>query len=353
MREAGATIHYETTARAAMGVSALGRVREMMGLVRRTREMFEKNKPDLQICVDSPALNFHFAKVAHAVGTPVLYYVAPQLWAWREGRMKKVRRWVDRVACILPFEEGYFRSHGVDATFVGHPLLDEIIKDLRLAAASAPRAFADGPVVGLLAGSRASEARKNFPRMLEVAGRVRAAFPGVRFLLPTTPATHGVVVAALDGRADREAYEVREGAFDEMVPRCDLVVTVSGTATLHVALHGTPMVVVYYGSPVVWNGLGRWLIRTRTYTLVNLLSADGALAASGRVTPAMHVVPEFIPWYGSTEPAAACVVDLLAHPEKLAEQRMRLAELRARLGGGGASERVARMAVEMLRGASP
>jgi lipid-A-disaccharide synthase len=349
MREAGATIHHETTARAAMGVSALGRVREMLGLLRKTREMFKKMQPDLQICVDSPALNFHFAKAAHAVGTPVLYYVAPQLWAWREGRMKKVRRWVDRVACILPFEEEYFRSHGVDATFVGHPLLDEIIEDGQGERWAEPiLREADAPVVGLLAGSRASEARKNFPRMLEVAARVRERFAGARFLLPTTPATHGIVVGMLEGRADRDAYEVREGAFDEMVPRCDLVVTVSGTATLHVALHGTPMVVVYYGSPVTWNAVGRWLIRTRTYTLVNLLSADGALAASGRVTPAMHVVPEFIPWYGSTGPAAACVVGLLERPERLAEQRRRLGELREKLGGGGASERVARMAVGML-----
>jgi lipid-A-disaccharide synthase len=352
MREAGATIHYETTARAAMGVSALGRVREMLGLVRETREMFKKSRPDLQICVDSPALNFHFAKAAHGVGTPVLYYVAPQLWAWREGRMKKVRRWVDRVACILPFEEAYFRSHGVEATFVGHPLMDEIIEDASGTEVPEPRVFGDAPVVGLLAGSRASEARKNFPRMLEVAARVRERFAGARFLLPTTPATHRIVVGMLEGREDRAAYEVREGAFDEMVPRCDLVVTVSGTATLHVALHGTPMVVVYYGSPVTWNAVGRWLIRTRTYTLVNLLSADGALAASGRVTPAMHVVPEFIPWYGSTGPAAARVVGLLERPERLAEQRRRLGELREKLGGAGASERVARMAVEMLGVAS-
>src|SRR3954447_14518633 len=171
MRQAGATIHTETTANAAMGFSALGRVREMFALLKWTRGYFKQAPPDLQLCVDSPALNFHFAKAALAVGTPVLYYVAPQLWAWREGRMKKVRRWVDRVACILPFEEAYFRSHGVDATFVGHPLLDEIIEDPAVAKTGTPRAFADAPVVGLLAGSRASEARRNFPRMLEVAAR--------------------------------------------------------------------------------------------------------------------------------------------------------------------------------------
>src|SRR5258706_9931353 len=105
MREAGAAIHHETTANAAMGFSALGRVKEMFALLKWTRRYFKEAPPDLQICVDSPALNFHFAKAAHAVGPPVLYYVARRLWAWREGRMKKGRKWGDRVACILPFAE--------------------------------------------------------------------------------------------------------------------------------------------------------------------------------------------------------------------------------------------------------
>jgi len=350
MREAGVQIHHETTAKAAMGLSAIGRVKEMFALLKWTREYYRRVPPDLQICVDSPAINFHFAKAAHAAGSPVLYYVAPQLWAWREGRMKKLRRWVDRVACILPFEEAYFRSHNVRATFVGHPLFDEV-KD---AGAAAPAArpvggFGDAPVVGLLAGSRRSEAVKNFPRMIEIALKIRERFPGARFLLPTTSATHPVVEAhAADLPAG--SFDIREGAFDEMVPRCDLVITVSGTATLHVALHHTPMVVVYHGSPVTWNAVGRWLIKTRTYSLVNLLAADARLASSGRVTPAMHIVPEFIPWYGPVGPASECALDLLAHPAKLAGQRARLAKMVAKLDRPGASMAVARMAVEMLEG---
>jgi lipid-A-disaccharide synthase len=344
MREAGAVIHHETTAKAAMGVSALGRVREMLALLKWTRRHFAQVRPDLQICVDSPALNFHFAKIAHAAGVPVLYYVAPQLWAWREGRMKKVRKWVDRVACILPFEEAYFRAHGINTTFVGHPLFD----DLHRAQAVQPRPYGDAPTVGLLAGSRKSEAVKNFPRMLAVADAIVRTFPDVRFLLPTTAATHPIVTSLLRPRTDPHRFEVRQDAFDDMVPRCDLVITVSGTATLHVALHNTPMIVVYHGSPLTWNLLGRWLIKTRTYSLVNLLAADPQLAASGRVTSDMHVVPEFIPWYGPTAPVAEYAIDLLKHPEKLTAQRERLAALVARLDSPGASERVAAMALEML-----
>ncbi len=350
MREAGAILYREVTNAAAMGFSALRRVREMLKLLRWARTHFAKTPPDLDICVDSPALNFHFAKAAHERGIPVLYYVAPQLWAWREGRMKKLRRWVDRVACILPFEEEYFRSHGVNAKFVGHPLLDELSPSERPKAA-AVRNFGDAPVVGLLAGSRRSEATKNFPRMLQIAMQIRKRFPKVKFLLPTTAATNPILQQHL-AAIPSSCFEAKQDAFDEMVPRCDLAIIVSGTATLHVAVHNTPMIVVYHGSPLLWNALGRWIIRTRTYSLVNLLAADPQLAAAGRVAPDMHIVPEFIPWYGPTQPAAARALDLLEHPAKLAKQREDLAKVVARLGGPGASMKAAQMAMEMIERAT-
>ena len=163
----------------------------MWRLLRWTRGYFKSFKPDLQICVDSFAMNIHFAKTAHAMGVPVLMYVAPQLWAWRESRMKKLRRNVDRVACLLPFEEAYFRGHGVNATFVGHPLFDELPADR--GNATKGNASDNGPVIGLLPGSRKSEAASNFPSMLDVAERIRVAIPRARFLVPTTAATHPVV----------------------------------------------------------------------------------------------------------------------------------------------------------------
>lgn len=354
MRDAGAKIHTQTTANAAMGFSAVRRVKEMFALLRWTRNYYKSAPPALQICVDSPALNFHFAKIAHAAGVPVLYYVAPQLWAWREGRMKKVRKWVDRLACVLPFEEKYFRGHDVKATFVGHPLFDQLAMPLSPGEGGARgsggkvRVFGDAPIIGLLAGSRRSEALKNFPRMLEVAEAIQARFPKVRFLLPTTEATHPIVSAYVATSAIRSQFEVRQDAFDEMVPKCDLVVTVSGTATLHVALHNVPMIVVYHGSRITWNAIGRWLVKTRTYSLVNLLAADPALAASGRVTPDMHIVPEFIPWYGSTRAVSDYALELLAHPQGLHAQRASLSKLIARLNQSGASKRVAKMAIEMI-----
>ena len=346
MRSAGATLHHETTAKAAMGFSAVRRVKEMFALLRWTRKYYKSTPPDLQICVDSPALNFHFAKIAHNAHVPVLYYVAPQLWAWREGRMKKVCKWVDRLACVLPFEEKYFRSHNVNTSFVGHPIFDERAPSTL---DGKVRVFGDSPLIGLLAGSRRSEALKNFPRMLQVAEEIRQQFPKVKFLLPTTEATQPIVSSYVATVGSQSQFEIRQDAFDEMVPKCDLVITVSGTATLHVALHNVPMIVVYYGSPVTWHSIGKWLVKTRTYSLVNLLAADPALAASGKVTPDLHIVPEFIPWYGKTKPVADYAIELLAHPQGLHAQRANLTKLTKRLNHPGASKKVAQMALEMLK----
>lgn len=331
MEAAGAIIHHETTHRAAMSFAALKRVGEIWGLLRWTRRYFDRSRPDLQICIDSPDSNFPFAKVAHERGVPVLYYIAPQLWAWREGRMRKLRNWVNHVACILPFEEAYFRQHGVNATFVGHPLFDRL--PAARGPAPGPRFPHRSPVVGLLPGSRRSEALHNYHNLLEVAERIRKHFPDVRYLVPTTPSTHPIVERLSKGRS---GIEYGLDRFDEMVPQCDLCLTVSGTATLHVAAYGIPMIVVYRGNAIAWHMLGRWLIKTRTYTLVNLLNGRN------------HIIPEFIPWYGSNEPVAEMAIDYLKNPEKLADQADKLAELVRSLDHPGASMNVARLAMGMM-----
>ncbi len=337
MRQAGAIIHHETVGRAAMGLAGIARVREMLRILKWTKNHQREHRPDLQICIDSPAMNFHFAKAAHGLGIPVMYYIAPQLWAWREGRMRKLRKWVDHVACILPFEEEYFRQHGVKATFVGHPLFDE----LPPAAPRDPAARFPNrpPVIGLLPGSRGGEAESNFSHLLEVSRRIRQVFPQARFLVPTTGATTPVVNRLV---GQQEGVTVAEGKFDQMVPECDLCITVSGTATLHVAGHGVPMIVVYRGSPILWHLLGRWLVRTRTYSLVNLL-ADAH----------HHIVPEFVPWYGSNEPVAQAAIDFLQHPEKMEAQTRQLKELIRSLDKPGASMNTARLALDVLERRDP
>jgi lipid-A-disaccharide synthase len=332
MQAAGAIVHHETTRRAAMLHQGIARAAEVWRLLRWTRRHFDQNRPDLLVCVDSPAMNFHFARLAHERGIPVLYYIAPQLWAWREGRIRQLRRFVDHVACILPFEEEYFRRHGVKATFVGHPLFDAL--GAGRGPAPGPRFPDRPPVLGLLPGSRRGVVSANFPRMLKVAAQVRQAFAGARFLVPTTPATDRIVRQLAAGQAD---IECAQDAFDQLVPRCDLCITVSGTSTLHVAGHGIPMIVVYRTHPIAWHLVGRWLVKTRTFALVNLLNGQGR-----------HIVPEFVPWYGSPRAVGRLAVDMLREPSRLREQAQELSRLVQTLDRPGASMNVARLALELM-----
>jgi lipid-A-disaccharide synthase len=345
MAAAGATIHRNTVTKATMGWRGIFRASEVIDALKWTRNYFNTYQPHLQIGVDSPSMNFHFAKAAHGMNIPVLQYVAPQLWAWATWRMKKLRKWVDQVACILPFEEAYFRSHGVKATFVGHPLFDELPPNRSMRnEATFP---AKPPVIGLLAGSRRSEAEANFSGLLDAGEQIRREFPETVLLVPTTPATHPIVEREIVRRGTTH-ITAEIDKFDQMVPRCDLCLTVSGTATLHVAALGAPMLVVYRVSRLAWNLAGRWLVPTRTFALVNLLAATNPTDQT-KASRADHLVPEFVPWHGSGEPLAQTALELLRHPQRLAEQRQELRRLIERLDHPGASDNTARVALEMIR----
>lgn len=337
MAAAGANVLEETVGRAAMGWRGALRVFEASGWMKRTADRYRDTslRPDLHICVDSSAINLPFAKMAKTkFGNKVLTYVAPQLWASREGRIKKLRRYVDHLACIFPFEQEYFLSRGVKATFVGHPLFDQLPADR-----SRPPGlhFPDvPPVIGIIPGSRRSEVKSNLPHLIEVMDRIAAAYPKTTFLIPTTAAAHAMVTEKLSGRRD---VAVERDAFDQFVPRCDLVITKSGTSTVHVAAWNVPMIVVYRVNPLLWHLAGRWLIKTRKIAMVNILAGQTDL------------VPEFIPWYGSNAPVAECAIDLLKHPEKLSEQRQKLTKLIRTIERPGASMNVAKLAMELMNDA--
>jgi lipid-A-disaccharide synthase len=351
MARAGALVHYDTVQRAAMGWRALLRYFEISRILRWTRDYFRGHRPDLLICIDSWAMNWHFAKHAHDMGIPVMYYIAPQAWASRAGRVKRLRRYVDRVACILPFEEKFFHDHGVEATFVGHPLFDEL----------PPRPPDDPmahfphrpPVIGVIPGSRVGVARENLRHLLEVCRQILQAFPDARFLVPTMPATDALVRRCLEAKFPPSgAAPEKDGApetfgpfslglnrFNELVPQCDLCLTVSGTATLHAAGYGAPQIVVYRLNPLIWHLFARWVIKTRTYSLVNLLNDTR-----------QEIVPEFVPWYGSIQPVASKALEYLQNPQLLAEQRDRMKNLIRGLNRPGASRNVAKLALDLMMG---
>ena len=373
MSAAGVVIHHETVNRATMFIRAALRAVEIWKLLRWTKHYYRQSKPDLHICIDSSGMNLHFAKMARSCGVPVLYYISPQLWASRAGRITQVRQFVNRVACILPFEEPYYRQRGVAATFVGHPLFDQLLPDRQLSpepvTAFIPvgSALADGiasqtnaqqpekipsakadptgsssPVIGLMPGSRRAEIRGNWPHMLEVADRIRAAFPQARFEVSTTPPTHALVCEMAAGRND---MRIEQGAIDAMAPGWDFCIAKSGTTTLHVAAYAVPMIVVFRASKWVWHLAARWLIKTPSIALVNIL-AERSAPESG--IPKHRIVPEIIPWNGPNAPVAELAIDFLRHPEKRKAQRNDLLKLVATLDRQGASQRVAEIAMEMM-----
>ncbi|MGH7175785.1 MAG: lipid-A-disaccharide synthase [Tepidisphaeraceae bacterium] len=336
MLEAGADIIHETVGAAAMGWRGALRAIEVFKLLKRVRKLYLENPPHLHICIDSSAMNIPFAKLAHSFGIPVLYYIAPQLWASREGRIAKLRRYVDRVACILPFEEEYFRRHGVNATFVGHPLFDEIPHRRNGSPPGTPGGLP--PVVGIIPGSRRGEVLANLPHLMDVAERITRSLPGTRFLMPTTSETHAVVTS-LGGRSPN--CEIRLDGFDDLIPQCQLCLCKSGTSTLHVAVYGVPMIVVYRVNPLIWHLAARWMVKTRKIALVNILAGN------------VDLVPEFVPWYGSNEPVARCAVEMLRHPRVLQDQRHKLLHLVRSLDHAGASANTAKLALAMMQSEAP
>jgi lipid-A-disaccharide synthase len=346
MAAAGAIIHHDTVTKAAMTWKAVFRYVELGRKLFWTKEYFKTYQPDLQICIDSWTMNWHWAKMAKAMGIPVLYYITPQVWASRRGRIKNLARFVDRVACILPFEERLFQEAGMQATFVGHPLFDAIAAqryrdpDHRFPASP--------PVIGLVPGSRSSVARDNFPHLLDVSRRISEEFPSARFVIPTMPATHqsvrqileaaeGPTKAAEGDQLVAGKYTVGMNQFDELVAQSDLCIAVSGTATLHAAGLGVPLIVVYRLNPVHWHLVGRWVVKTRTYSLVNLLNRGGK-----------QIVPEYVPWYGSNAPVAEKALECLRDPKLLAQQHEQLLNLMRTLNRPGASRNAAKIAIEMM-----
>jgi lipid-A-disaccharide synthase len=349
MAAAGAMVHYDTVQGAAMGWRGALRYFELHRILKWGKHHFRQTMPNLLIVVDSWSMNWHWARMAHGMGIPVMYYVAPQMWASRPWRTKKLRRWVDRVACILPFEEKFFRDHGVETTFVGHPLFDEMTPH---PPTPAEERFPNRPpIIGVIPGSRSGVVKENFPNLLEVTDRILESFPKATFLVPTMPATHEVVrrilrerfasaVAAEENAQGLEtigAFTFGLHKFNDLVPRCDLCLTVSGTATLHTAVHEVPQVVVYRINPLVWHLFARWVINARVFSLVNLLN-DGH----------QMLVPEFVPWYGSNTPVAEKALEFLQHPETLATHREQLRKIISTLNRPGASRNAARVAMDLM-----
>jgi lipid-A-disaccharide synthase len=328
MADAGVEIVERTDRLAVMGfVEVLRHVPRHWALLRRLRERLRGGRVAALVVIDYPGFNMRLAAAARDAGVPVLYYVTPQVWAWHASRLGKLARIVTRAAVILPFEEPLLRRHGIDATFVGHPLLDRAL-DLpdRAAARAALGIEGDGPVLALFPGSREQEIVRHLDDFVATARAVERRVPGLRTVVSVAPTVE------LDPA--RCPYPMVRSASFTVLRAADAAFCKSGTTTLEAAVAGCPLAVAYRTNALTY-AIARRLVTIPHIALVNVVAER-------------EVAREFVQEAFVPEAVADALVPLLdatsAERQRMGEG---LAEVRARLGGAGAARRVARMASEL------
>jgi len=338
MAAAGVEILQDIANLAVMGlVEVLGRLRDIRQAMRTLTEQFVNRPPDLLILIDYPGFNLILAKKAKQLNIPVLYYISPKVWAWREGRVKQIKQYVDRMAVILPFEKEYFRRHGIPVDYVSNPLLDSVrIKYSRKEFCEQHNIDPGSTLVGLMPGSRKTEISRLLPLFLQVAGKLSSAIKNTVFLLPLAST---LTVRDLENSGLHESNVdlrlISENHYD-MMAACDAAMAASGTLTLELAILNIPMAVSYKVAPLSYF-LGRRFIKVRFVSLVNLIA--------GR-----EVVREFLQNEAIPENIFQEMLRLLKNSEAKRIMQQQLADVTSQLGRPGASKRTARLALEMIDG---
>jgi lipid-A-disaccharide synthase len=299
------------------------------------REMIARartDRPDVFVAIDFPDFNFRLARALSRLGIPVVYYISPQLWAWRPGRMKTMRQIATRVLVIFPFEEPIYRQAGVPVEWVGHPLLDVMPPPRPKAELRAELALRhDAPIVALLPGSRRNEVHAILPGLAAAARLIRQRVPETQFVLARAPHITDALLTPLDAIAPRPV--VVDGRADDVLGVADVALVASGTVTVQAALHECPMVVVYRLSPLTYR-LGRPFVKVDTFAMANLVA--------GR-----SVVPELIQDDFVPERVAEAALEILTDPAAASRMRAALREVHARLGTAGASRRAAQAILDV------
>ncbi len=287
--------------------SVLGKVPQYLALLRGCYQAMDREKPDALVVIDSSGFHFYLAKAAAARGIPVIYYVSPQIWAYNSERIAKIRRWVDKLLVLYPFEETYYRERGVEAAYVGHPLFSAPV----LEAALEVDLSGPGRLVGILPGSRQGEIRKLLPMFVEVAVALRAQCDDLRFAVSVARPAYRPLIASL---VPDEGFQLVEGGTASIFKQSVLVLQKSGTTTLEALIHTTPSVVAYRISAFE-SLLARPWIEAPFIALPNLFAGE-------------EVLPEFLLHGPETGKILEAALGLLQSEEALARIHAKLRELR-------------------------
>ncbi|WAR43471.1 lipid-A-disaccharide synthase [Methylomonas rapida] len=336
MRQAGIDIRFDSSGIGVIGlVEVLKHYAEIRQALQLMKAILANEKPDLLVCVDYKEFNLKLAQFAKKQGVKVLFYVSPQVWAWRPGRVKTYGKAIDMMAVIFPFETAYYEAENVPVRYVGHPSVDKVHplrgkqEDFALFGLEPGR-----PVVGLLPGSRANEIKRMLPAMLEAAGELARSHPDVQFVLPQADSVSDEILQSHLQGFDVAINVVKHQAYD-VIQCCDAIMTTSGTASLEIALLQVPMVIAYRLSPLTY-WLGKQLVKIPFIGLPNIIAGKA-------------IVKELIQDAVTAENLAAEIERLLyaaSYRETVINELRRVKRL---LGEGGGSKNMADLALEMLR----
>ncbi|MBI5483906.1 MAG: lipid-A-disaccharide synthase [Deltaproteobacteria bacterium] len=336
MRETGVQTLVDSAEMAVVGlVEVIKHFSVIKSAFYKLSDILRSDPPDLLVLIDYPGFNLRLAKVAKKHGIKVLYYISPQIWAWRQGRVKKIARLVDHMAVILPFEAPFYEQAGVPVSFVGHPMLDMVKAGISRDEAAAD--FGLDPmrkIIGLFPGSRRSEIERLLPVIVASALLLKQEFPELQFVLPLASTLRKDDILPLFNAAGLD-ITIIEGRIHDLIRACDAVISVSGTVTLEIALVGTPMVIIYKLSPLTYQ-LAKRLVKVPNIGLCNIVAGETA-------------VRELIQDQANPAEIAGEIAAILNDPTYQAEIVRKLKEVRSKLGTGGASARVAALVLALCQ----
>ncbi|MFW0083304.1 MAG: lipid-A-disaccharide synthase [Coxiella-like endosymbiont] len=332
MRDAGVNIFINANQLAVVGLfEVFKHLNVILSVRQELKNRFKKTPPDLVIFIDYPGFNLHMAKHAKKAGIPVLYYVSPQTWAWRYGRVKNIKKYVDRMAVLFAFEEKLYQRENIPVNLVGHPLVDIAVPSLcREEAYQQFNLSPDKPIIGLFPGSRYNEIRRLLPVIVLAARLIQQRMPQVQFVLPLAP---NLSMDDIRNYLFPDIKVVKNNIYN-ILPLCNAAIATSGTVTLEIALHQVPFVIIYKVALLTY-----WLVKNLIHVPFIGLSN---LIAETRVTP------EFIQKAATPEAIANEICHLLEDSLYRHHCLTQLKPIKEKLGDGGASMKAARLALEML-----
>lgn len=335
MKLAGIDIRFDSSAIGVIGViEVIKHYAEIRRALKTMKQLIQAERPDLLVCVDYKEFNFKLARFAKKKGVKVLFYVGPQVWAWRAGRVKKYGAATDMMAVIFPFEVPYYEAARVPVRYVGHPSVDKAkpqrtrSENFRIMGLDS-----ESPIVGILPGSRRNEIERMLPVMLSAARKLQKIFPDIHFLLPQADSIPDALIAEHLKASNLTLTVIKKKPYD-VIQCCHAIMTTSGTASLEIALLGIPMVIAYKLSPFTY-WLGKQLVKTPYIGLPNIMLGKPA-------------VKELIQHDASADKLVEEIYKILTDRPYAKQMRQDLLQVKEQLGEGGGSKNMAQLALEML-----